>query len=285
MRVNIWIVLFCFSAAVWTACSKKEGIPGALNPSSSGLLTRYDLATADYDVLPVTTFVLSYDSGNKVTNVFEKSGQTLSSFALSYTGSRLSGVTDNALGAQAFSYDGNGRLAEVDYTTITDTGKRVYTYDGSGLLIAVLDSVVKPLQLPAITQWLYTYDAGRNNVVQITQNSVDLEGRPTLAGYSFYTFDDKPNPFTAYPWIRDVNLLPGNIPALVNKNNILQSRIVGTVYHSSGGGNVGKFDTIVNYLSGRNYTYNSKGYPITSSEVFQDLQYNYSGNRSYTYDY
>ena len=270
-------------AVSWTACSKKVGAPGPLNASSTGKLARYDLATEDYDVLPVTTFTYSYDANNNTTNVFEKSGQTLTSFALSYNGSTLGQVTDNTLGVQHFSYDNNGRLNRIDFTTLTDTGKRIYSYDNTGLLTAVVDSVKKPNQLPIITQYLFTYTNG--NVTLITQNSLDLEGRPTLTQLSYYTFDDKSNPFVAAPWQRDATLLPAGLASLVNKNNIVQTRLVGTIIQTSGGSTVSEFDTISNYVSSRQYTYNAKGFPVTCKEAFQDLQYNYSGNRSFTYDY
>ena len=272
-------------AVSWTACSKKVGAPGPLNASSTGKLARYDLATEDYDALPVTTFVYSYDNSNNISNVFEKSGQTLIAYAMNYSDGHLSQATDNTLGVQSFSYDGNGHLSRIDYTTLTDTGSRAFTYDNTGLLTSWTDSVKKPNVLPSLMQYVLTYDASNSNVVQITQNQLDLEHRPTLVQENFYTFDDKPNPFADGPWLKDATTLPGSIPALVNKNNVVNTHIVGTIFQTSGGSSVPKLDTITNYLSTRQYTYNPKGYPVTCQESFQDLQYNYSGNRSFTYEY
>ena len=62
------------------ACSKNAPTPGVLDGSGTGKLGRYDLGISDYDPRPITTFVLSYDSANRVTDVFEKEGQTLISY-------------------------------------------------------------------------------------------------------------------------------------------------------------------------------------------------------------
>src|ERR1700754_3002905 len=235
-------LIFLLGLLSLAACNKKVSTPGPLDPSPNGNLGRYDLATDDYDVLPVTTFVFSYDKSNSITNVFEKSGQTLIAYAMNY---------------------GNGHLSRLDYTTPTDTSSRVFTYDGDGLLASWTDSVKKPNALPLLMQYVLTYDESKSNVVLITQNQLDLEHRPTMILESYYSFDDKPNPFTASPWLRDVTTLPGSLPALVNKNNVVGTRIVGTIFKTSGGSSVPQLDTISNFNSTRQYTYNSKGYPIT----------------------
>lgn len=271
--------------SLWLGCARNVQAPRPLNPSTTGQLTRYDLSKADYDVSPVTTFVYSYGPDNRITNVFEKNGQVLTSFALSYNGSQLSKVTDNTLGTQSFYYDTGGRLSSIFFTTVTDTGKRVFTYDNTGLLLAVLDSVKRPDKLPSFTQYLFTYDNGSHNVIRITQNQLDLQGRPTLVQYSFYSFDDKPNPFAVGPWLRDATLLPGSIAALVNRNNIVQTRLVGTIFHTSGGSSIPTLDTISNYISTRQYQYDPKGLPLSCRETFLNLQYNYSGTRNFSYDY
>src|ERR1700754_1600927 len=122
-------LIFLLGLLSLAACNKKVSTPGPLDPSPNGNLGRYDLATDDYDVLPVTTFVFSYDKSNSITNVFEKSGQTLIAYAMHYGNGHLSQATDNTLGIQNFSYDGNGHLSRLDYTTPTDTSSRVFTYD------------------------------------------------------------------------------------------------------------------------------------------------------------
>jgi len=277
--------LFLFGLLLLAACNKKVAAPTPLDPSPSGNLARYDLTTEDYDVQPITTFVFSYDKDNSITNVFEKSGQTLITYAMNYGNGHLSQATDNTLGVQNFSYDGNGRLSRLDFTTLTDTGSRIFTYDNTGLLTSWTDSIKKPNVLPAMMQYILTYDSLKTNVILITQNQLDLEHRPTMVQENFYTFDDKPNPFTACPWLRDATALPGSLSALVNKNNVIGTHIVGTIFQTAGGSSVPKLDTISNYISARQYNYNQKGYPITCKESFQDLQYNYSGNRSFTYDY
>ena len=277
--------LFFAGLLTVAACNKKVATPTTLDPSPSGNLGRYDLATEDYDVLPVTTFVFSYDNNNSITNVFEKSGQTLIAYTLNYNDKNLGQTTDNTLGVQNFSYDANGRLTSISFMDLADTGARTFSYDSTGLLFSFTDSVKKPNALPTLTEYDLTYDSSHSNVVLITQNQLDLEHRPTLVQENFYTFDDKPNPFTACPWLRDATTLPGSLPALINKNNVVGTHIVGTVFQTSGGSSVPKLDTISNYISTRQYTYNTKGYPITCQESFQDLQYNYSGNRSFTYDY
>ncbi|HEV2482965.1 MAG TPA: RHS repeat domain-containing protein [Puia sp.] len=283
LKTNYTFLLFLlFSLA---ACNKKVTTPATLDPSPSGNLGRYDLATEDYDVLPVTTFVFSYDNTGNITNVFEKSSQTLVAYALNYNDGHLIQTTDNTLGVQNFSYDANGRLTSLSFMDLADTGTRTFTYDNNGQLISWTDSVKKPNALPTLMQYLLTYDSTQSNVVLIIQNQLDLEHRPTLVQENFYTFDDKPNPFTACPWLRDATTFPGSLPALINKNNIVGTHIVGTIFQTSGGSSVPKLDTLTNYISTRQYTYNTKGYPITCGEAFQDLQYNYSGNRSFTYDY
>jgi len=75
-------LIFLLGLLSLAACNKKVSTPGPLDPSPNGNLGRYDLATDDYDVLPVTTFVFSYDKSNSITNVFEKSGQTLIAYAM-----------------------------------------------------------------------------------------------------------------------------------------------------------------------------------------------------------
>ena len=285
LKTNYSLSLCIAGLLTIAACNKKVVTPKPLDPSSNASLARYDLATEDYDAQPITTFVFSYDNSNNITNVFEKSGQTLITYALNYNDGHLTRITDNTLGVQNFSFDGNGRLIGLGFMDIADTGSRTFTYDNTGLLLSFTDSVKKPNALPTLTQYLLTYDSTHSNVVLITQNQLDLEHRPTLVQESFYTFDDKPNPFTACPWLRDATSLPGSLPALINKNNVIGTHIVGTIFQTSGGSTVPKLDTISNYISTRGYTYNTKGYPITCQEAFQDLQYNYSGNRSFTYDY
>ena len=73
LKTNYKFPLFLIGLLTLAACNKKVATPTTLDPSPSGNLGRYDLATEDYDVLPVTTFVFSYDNNNSITNVFEKS--------------------------------------------------------------------------------------------------------------------------------------------------------------------------------------------------------------------
>ena len=266
------------------ACSKNAPTPGVLDGSGTGKLGRYDLGISDYDPRPITTFVLSYDSANRVTDVFEKEGQTLISYNFSYNGMQLTGSKDNSLGVQTYTFDGNGRIALISYYNPLDTGKRVFTYDVSGKLVSVLDSVTNPPNFPSRNVYAFTYDAAGANVVEIDQSSLDLSGRPTLRQVSFYTFDDKANPFQGFPPLLDAHQLPGDIAATVNRNNVVYTRMDGTVPVNTGG-SVPTLDTLVNYASTRVYTYNAKGYPSNCTESFQDIQYNYTGSRNFSYDY
>lgn len=270
---------------VLTACTKNAPNPGPLDASGTGKLARYNLGVGDYDPRPVTTFVLSYDSADRVTDVFEKAGQTQISYNLSYNGTQLATSSDNNLGVQTYTFDASGRITHIDYTTPLTVGKRVYTYDGAGKLLSVLDSVTNPPSFPIQSLYVLTYDAAGANVTEIDQSSLDLSGRPTLRQVSTYIFDDKPNPFQGFPPLLDVHQLPGDIAATVNRNNVLYTRIDGTVPVTSTGGSVPTLDTLVNYASTRVYTYNAKGYPSSCTESFQDIQYNYTGSRNFSYDY
>jgi hypothetical protein len=269
----------------WAGCSKHTSSDQVLNPAPNGILSRYDLLKNDYDPQPVTTFVLSYNSASQVTDIYEKAGQNLIFYTAAYSGSNLGRTTDNNLGTQNYSYDASGRISEIDYTTPVDTGKRVFTYDGNGRLISVFDSVTNPPSFPSLSQYVYTYDNGGNNVVQVTRNTLDLSRQPTLNQETFYTFDSQPNAFTGWPPLMDMTQLPGSLPALYNKNNVTGIYQVGTIPAVTSGSSVPVLDTIGTYKSTRTYQYNAKGFPISCQESFQDLQYNYSGNRSFTYEY
>src|ERR1700744_5410716 len=173
----------------WAGCSKHTSSNQVLNPAPNGILSRYDLIKNDYDPLPVTTFVQSYNSTNQVTDVYEKAGQNLIFYTATYAGSNLSQTSDNNLGVQNYSYDGNGRISEIDYTTPVNTGKRVFTYGGNGKLLSVFDSVTNPPSFPSLSQYVFTYDNAGNNVIQVTRNTLDLSKQPTLFQETFYTFD------------------------------------------------------------------------------------------------
>ena len=135
------------------------------------------------------------------------------------------------------------------------------------------------------SKMFYLFAKKINAIIKITQNTLDLQGRPTLKQYSYYTFDDRPNPFTAFPYLQDCNNLPGQFPALVNKNNVVTTQLVGTIFDTASGGSVPVLDTITNYRSARTYEYNAKGFPVKATEKFNDQQFNYSGNRIFTYGY
>ena len=271
--------------ALLLGCNKSNISPQTINVSASGMLSRYDLQYSDYDILPVTTFVASYDQANHITNLFEKSGQSLLSYSLTYSGNQLIRSVANNLRVQKLTYNAAGKPALINYTTLTDTGKLMFTYDSSGKLTALLDSLKQPAQLPVVYQYLYTYDAGGNNVVKIVKNQLDLQNRPTLRQYSLYTFDTSVNPFVNFPYLENSAKLPGDVPALVNKNNVVQTQIVGTILNTSNPGSVPSLDTITTYRSTRSYSYNSQGLPIKATEAFNDIQNNYSGTRTFTYDY
>lgn len=283
MQKGFW--LWLLTAATFMAGCKKGVNPTALETSPTGQLSRYDLTAGDYDVLPVTGFTVSYDNAGKIINLFQKQGQTLSSYNLTYSNNNLVRSLGSNLSVQAFSYTANNKPLQVNYTTVTDTGKLVFGYDLSGKLISLLDSVKKPLTLPIRYQYLYTYSADGNNVIKITKNRLDLQGRPTLIQYSLYSFDNHTNPFTAFPYLQSSALLPGDFPALVNKNNVTDIQLVGTVYDTSSGGSIPTLDTITNYRASRIYQYNDKGLPSKAIEKFNDIQFNYSGNRTFTYEY
>lgn len=278
------LIFMLLGLAVLFSCNK-AATPQAISTSPSGQLSRYDLAASDYDILPVTTFVASYDAGGKITNLFEKSGQTLLSYSLAYAGSNLNRAVASNLTVQNLVYNSAGKPAQVNYTTVTDTGKLVFSYDMAGKLTSLLDSVKQPLKLPIRYQYLYTYDAAGNNVVKITKNQLDLQGRPTLRQYSLFKFDTSPNPFISFPALQNASKLPGDVPALVNKNNVTDIQLIGTILNSSNGGSVPTLDTISIFRAQRKYDYNSKGYPVKAVEKFNDLQFNYSGTRTFTYDY
>jgi hypothetical protein len=283
LQKGFWGLLLAI-VIVGTGCNKGVN-PTALQTSPSGQLSRYDLTSSDYDVLPVTGFTASYDSNGKIINLFEKQGQTLYSFNLTYSNNNLVRSLASNLSIQSISYDANNKPSVVNYTTITDTGKLVLGYDAVGKLISLLDSVKKPLALPLRYQYLYTYDVGGNNVVKITKNQLDLQGRPTLRQYSLYTFDTHGNPFAAFPYLQSSSLLPGEFPALVNKNNVTGVQLIGTIINTSSGGSVPVLDTITLYRASRTYEYNTKGLPSKAAEKFNDIQFNYSGNRTFTYEY
>jgi hypothetical protein len=278
-----WLLLLT-AAAIFAGCGKGVN-PTPLQTSPTGKLSRYDLTSNDYDVLPVTTFTVSYNSNNQMIDLFEKAGQTLFSYNLTYSGGKLARTVGSDLSVQNITYNTDARPSRVDYTTITDTGKLVFSYGTDGKLMALLDSVKKPDNLPIRYQYLYTYDAAGNNVIKITKNELDLQGRPTLKQYSYYTFDSHVNPFTAFPYLQSSSNLPGEFPALVNKNNITSTQLVGTIINTSSGSSVPTLDTITIYRASRAYQYNAKGYPLKATEKFNDIQFNYSGNRTFTYEY
>lgn len=278
------LLLIAITAVALQSCQKGVS-PTALQTSPAGNLSRYDLTQNSYDIIPVNAFTVSYNSNNQIIDLFEKSGQTLLSFSLSYSGKNLTRAQGSDLSVQTIAYDAEGRPAQINFTALTDTGKLVLTYDPSGKLISLLDSIKAVDALPVRYQYLYTYDATGSNVVQITKNLLDLQGRPTLQQYSFFTFDSHPNPFTVFPYLQSDLNLPGDFPALVNKNNVLTTQLVGTVINTSSGSSVPTLDTITNYRSIRTYQYNAKGYPTTATEKFNDVQNNYSGNRTFSYEY
>lgn len=278
---------WCIAAAMlaMAAGCRKDASPVGLGTSLEGRLSRYDLIASDYDVQPSTSFTASYDAAGRMVNLFEKAGQTLYSFNLIYSGDRLVKSLANDKSTQDITYDGAGKPAVVNYTTLTDTGKLVYFYDMAGHLVAMLDSVKKPLKLPVRFMYEYTYDADFSNVVKIAKNELDLQGRATLRQYSFYTFDDKPNPFLSYPFLQYSTLLPGETPALVNRNNITSARLVGMIVNPSSGGSLPVMDTIGIYQMVRTYEYNDKGFPSRTEEQFYNIQFNHSGNRTFKYEY
>lgn len=280
---TVWS-LVCIIGGLAGGCQKGVD-PKGPGISPNGALTRYDVISTDYDVTSVATFTASYDKDGKMVNLFQKAGQALSSFALSYDGNKLTGSIANDKSTQSVTYDAGGRPWRVDYANLTDTGKLVFNYDATGKLMSVLDSIKVPIKLPLIYLYSFTYDAGGNNVVRITKDRLDLKGRPTLMQYTVYTFDDKPNPFTGFPYLRYSTLLPGEAAALVNKNNILSSQVVGTILDPSSPGSVPVYDTITNYRTTRTYEYTSKGFPSTATENFNDVQFNYSGKRTFKYAY
>jgi len=278
-------LLFIIAAAiVFSGCSKGVS-PTALDTSPTGQLSRYDLTQNDYDIIPVDAFVVSYNKSGLITDLFEKAGQSLFSFNLNYTGNNLTRTVGSDLSIQTVSYNSNQKPERVDYVGPTDTGKLIFSYNTAGKLISVLDSVQTPDALPIRYQYLFTYDAAGNNVTLITKNQLDLQGRPTVKQYSYYTFDNNPNPFTVFPYLQSSANLPGGFSALINKNNIISSQIVGTILNTSSGGSVPTLDTITTYRFSRTYQYNAKGFPSIAIEKFNDIQFNYSGNRTFTYEY
>ena len=281
---TLW-ALTCILGGLLGGSCRKEAQPKGLGTSPAGTLSRYDLVSSDYDVTSVATFTASYDKDGKMVNLFQKQGQALSSFALHYEGDKLTGSVANDKSIQSVIYDAGGKPWRVEYANLTDTGKIVFNYDAAGKLMSVVDSIKVPLKLSLIYRYSFTYDAGGNNVVKVTKERLDLKGRPTLMQYTVYTFDDKTNPFTTFPYLRYSIVLPGEAAALVNRNNILSSQVVGTVLDPSSPGSVLRYDTITNYKTTRTYEYTSKGFPSTATENFNDVQFNYSGKRIFKYAY
>jgi hypothetical protein len=283
VQMSCWLLLVAL-AGIFSGCQKGVS-PVAQQTSPTGQLSRYDLILSSYDLTPVNAFTVSYNSSDQITDVFEKAGQTLLSFSLTYSGKNLVSAQGSDLSIQQLTYDASGRPSQINFASPLDTGKLVLSYDNNGKLITLIDSIQTADALPVRYQYLYTYDAAGSNVVKITKNSLDLQGRPTLRQYSLYTFDNKPNPFTSFPYLQSSLNLPGDFPALINKNNIVNTQLVGTVVNTSSGGSVPTLDTITNYRSVRSYEYNSKGYPVKATEKFNDIQFNYSGNRTFSYEY
>jgi hypothetical protein len=290
MKLSLYLItqlIFIGLATSLTGC-KKDNTPIVNGRSSSGKILRYDLTVNDYDVIPVTTLSMSYSQDDQIINMYEKNGSSLISYSLNYTGGKLTRVQANNLGVQKVTYDAvTGKPARVDYTTLTDTGKLVLQYNASGKLAGVLDSLKQPLKLPLKYQYIFTYDSDGNNVVQITKNQLDLQNRPTLQQNSYYTFDDKKNPFISLPALQNTLKLPGSYGALVNRNNVIKTRIVGFVFSPGGpdGGSTPVLTPVDTYESSRSYEYNDKGLPQKATETFNDIQYNYKGSRIFTYDY
>lgn len=284
-KYSVLFWLSCIAAAALIAGCNKNVQAVAFATSPDGRLSRYDLISADYDINPVTAFTASYDKAGKIVNLFEKVGQSQFSFNLVYGNDKLVRASSSDQSVQQLSYDDAGRVFMISYTTLTDTGKIVYTYDATGKLTALLDSVQKPLSLPVRNQYLFTYDGAGDNVVKIVRNTLDLKGRATLQQMSFYTFDDKPNPFKAFPRLQYASLLPGEMPALVNKNNIVSSKLVGTILNPASPGSTPQYDTITVYRASRTYEYTANGLPSVAIEHFENKQFSYSGNRTFKYEY
>ncbi|GAA4312925.1 hypothetical protein GCM10023149_08470 [Mucilaginibacter gynuensis] len=288
ISIHTYIIVLAAFVTGFTSCNKND-VPVAAGKSASGKIFRYDLVKNDYDVLPVTTFSLSYQDDLPV-NVFEKNTQALFSYSLSYDAAKqLVKAQANNSGTQNIIYDpATKKPKQINYTTLTDTGKVVFTYQsGTGKLISVLDSLKQPLKLPVKYQYLFTYDAAGNNVIQITKNQFDLQNRPTLRQNSYYKFDNNPNPFNNFPTLQSSIKLPGEFAALVNKNNVTEGKMVGVIYSPGGPGSGSEpiLTPVDIYQSVWKYEYNDKGLPVKSIETFDNIQFSYKGSRTFTYDY
>ena len=177
VQMGYWLLLAALPG-VFSGCQKGVS-PVAQQTSPSGQLSRYDLILSSYDPTPVNAFTLSYNSNNQITDLFEKAGQTLLSYSLTYSGKNLVRAQGSDLSIQAFTYDASGRPSQIDFTSPPDTGKLVFTYNNNGKLTGLIDSIQTIDALPVRYQYLYTYDATGSNVIKITKNSLDLQGRPT----------------------------------------------------------------------------------------------------------
>jgi RHS repeat-associated protein len=99
-------------------------------------------ADGSYTITEKDGLKRNFDSTGAVTSLVDKNGDTL---AFSYTGGRLSGVTDPNGRIASFSYDANGKPVSV-----TDPKGNVYSFEyTSGKLSAV--------QHPDGGRWSYTY--------------------------------------------------------------------------------------------------------------------------------
>lgn len=99
--------------------------------NSSGRLTSISSVVGD----PSSAVTLAYDGSGKLDVVTDATGRTLD---YTWTGSRITSVTDSATPARSvtFAYDGGGNLVE---WTDVGGGTWSFTYDGSHRLLTMLD--------------------------------------------------------------------------------------------------------------------------------------------------
>jgi RHS repeat-associated protein len=149
-------------------------------PNGAGGYTAPSRVTASLAANSDGTFALT-DFHGGVTHTFSATGQLLRisdrngyTSMLSYTGSTLSSVTDQAGRSLTFTTDSNGHV-----TTVTDPAGRQtsYSYDSAGNLISATDLTGGV--------WSYTYDASHQMLTMtdprhgVVANTYDASGRVT----------------------------------------------------------------------------------------------------------
>jgi YD repeat-containing protein len=109
------------------------------------------------------TTTLTYDASNRLMQVTDAAGRSLTFNYLTSTSKQVLTVQDSVGVIATYAYDGNSRLTRVSYPD-TFIG---YNYDGNSLLTSVVDANSKVLEA-------HTYDTSRRGLTSQRANGVDL---------------------------------------------------------------------------------------------------------------